>query len=514
MDLAEFHGKLAGFVFLIFLASCGGSPPGPATKSSSEAPSSETDSEPRGLIEKKPGVSPGYVLFTPLSSRNTYLVDNDGLVVHVWESELGPGMMYLLDDGHLLRTEREPDVPVFKGGGSGGRIREFTWDDEVVWDFFFASEDHLLHHDIEPLPNGNILAIAWESKSAEEAQEAGRRLVPEAGVWPDMVLEFEPQPPDGARIVWEWHAWDHLIQNRDPALPNYGEPSAHPERIDINGDGQPQLIDPEELEQLKALGYVPEEAEPEDLRSDLFHTNAVHYNAALDQIALSVPRFDEIWIIDHSTTTDEAAGSSGGQWGRGGDLLYRWGNGLAYSRPGNTPKQLFGQHDVRWIPEGLPGAGHLVIFNNSVSGPGDDNHSAIVEIAPPTDATGRYIVPETGPFGPSQPVWTYEAPDKVSFYSFFISGAHRLPSGNTMITSGAQGRFFEVTPEGEIVWEYWNPFSGDLAREDSPVEKEPRAVFRATRILPDHPALAGKVLKPLDPQPTIEPPPVSEATEN
>jgi len=484
----------------------------PAPESDPEARADTSDGqEPRGLRVHHPKASPGYVLFTPLSSTSTYLVDNDGLVVHVWDSDLGPGTVYLLDNGNLLRTEREPDVPVFSGGGQNGRIREYTWDGRLVWDFLLANEERLLHHDIERLPSGNVLAISWESKTKEESQRAGRRpgRIPEAGLWPDVVLELEPQPPDGARIVWEWHAWDHLIQNIDERLENFGNPSDHPERIHINGDVEAAQIDPKELEQLKALGYVAEETDEEDIRSDLFHTNAIHYNATLNQIALSSNTFDEIWVIDHSTSTEEAAGSSGGRWGRGGDLLYRWGNPLTYDRARNTPKQRGGQHDIRWIPEGYPGAGHLMVFNNNVGGRGDGSHSSVLEFAPPTDSAGRYIVPEEDPFGPAKAAWTYEAPDKVSFHSSFISGAHRLPNGNTMIASGAQGRFLEVTSDGEIVWEYSNPYSGDLVRgEDSPVAREPRAVFRATRILPDHSALAGKSLKPLDPQPEILPPPV------
>ena len=74
-------------------------------------------------------------------------------------------------------------------------------------------------------------------------------------------------------------------------------------------------ISSEELARLQALGYVPEDADAEDLSADVFHTNAIHYNAELDQIVLSVPEYSEIWIIDHSTTTEEAAGSSGGRWG-------------------------------------------------------------------------------------------------------------------------------------------------------------------------------------------------------
>ena len=237
---------------------------------------------------------------------------------------------------------------------------------------------------------------------------------------------------------------------------------------------------------------------------DLLHTNAVAYNAELDQIVVSTPRFNEIWVIDHSTTTQQAAGSGGGRGGRGGDLLYRWGNPKTYGRGAETDQKLFGQHDVRWVRNGLPGAGHLTVFNNGLKG-SEGNYSAIHEIATPVNSEGRYELPESGAFGPSEPVWSYTAPDKVSFSSGFISGAEPLANGNTLICSGAQGRFFEVTPGGEIVWEYWTLFSGNVKNPDGslpqPVGENTYAVFRATKIPPDHPGLAGRDLKPLDPQP-------------
>jgi len=422
-------------------------------------------------------------------------------VVHTWESDYAPSAsVYFRENGNLIRTAREPVVETFKAGGQGGRIQEFTWDGELVWEFVYASAEHLLHHDIDPLPNGNILAISWEKKTVAQARQVGRRpeLLPEAGLWPGMILEIEPTRPEGGRVVWEWHAWDHLIQDYDPEAENYGDPAEQPWRININGDGKLQEIDPAELERLKALGYVPDDADAEDLSSDLLHTNAVAYNAELDQIVVSTPRFNEIWIIDHSTTTQQAAGSSGGRGGRGGDLLYRWGNPRTYGRGAETDQKLFGQHDVRWVRDGLPGAGHLTVFNNDLEGPEGD-YSAVFEIATPLTSEGRYELPESGAFGPSEPVWSYTAPDKVSFFSSFISGAERLANGNTLICSGADGRFFEVTPGGEIVWEYWTLFSGNIRTPNN--NNNTYAVFRATKIPPGHPGLAGRDLQPFDPQP-------------
>ena len=471
-------------------------PPGivPAVPGSPVARTEPEPEESRGLLVNTPDATPGYVLFAPLLSGTTYLIDGDGMVVHTWEGTHAPGAsVYLLDNGHLLRTAREWEVPVFKGGGQGSRIQEFTWDGKLVWDFALADEQRLLHHDIEPLPDGHVLAIAWEQKSAEASRRAGRRpdLTPQKGLWPDVVLELDPLPPDDARIVWSWHMWDHLIQAHDPNAANYGDPAMVPHRIDINGDGEPEQVDDTEIERLKTLGYVPLDATREELRSDLLHTNAVAYHAGLDQIALSVPRFNEIWIVDHAG-------------GRGGDLLYRWGNPQAYGRGDESAQQLFAQHDVRWISEDLPGGGNLMIFNNNM-GEKDAAYSAVFEIVPPLDSDGRYALPDDGPFGPPRPRWTYEAPD--SFHASFISGAHRLPNGHTFITAGPQGRFFEVTPAGKIVWEYRSIYSGNLRNADGspphPVGKATYPIFRATKLAPEHPALASRNLRPLDPQPPI-----------
>lgn len=486
---------------LMTLIGCGGT-------TSTESGSTEEAAEvPRGLRVKEDGVAPGYVLFAPLLSDATYLIDEDGQVVHTWVSKYSPsGAVYFLENGNLMHTAREPVLKTFSGGGQGGRIEEFTWAGELIWEFVYSTEDYLLHHDIEILPNGNILAISWEMRTVEEARQAGRRpeLLPEKGIWPDKIIEIEPLRPSGGRVVWEWHMWDHLIQDYDEKADNYGDPAEKPWKININGDGKLQEIDPEELEQLKALGYVPDDADADDLSSDLLHVNAIDYNEELDQIVVSTPKFNEVWVIDHSTTSEQAAGSSGGRGARGGDLLYRWGNPRTYDRGSEEDQKLFAQHDVRWVGKGLPGVGRLTVFNNGLEGP-EGKYSAVTEIATPLTSEGRYELSATEAFGPSEPAWSYTAPDKVSFSSPFISGAERPSNGNTLICSGAQGRFFEVTPDGEIVWEYWTLYSGNVKNPDGtlpqPVGENTYAVFRASKIAPDHPGLAGRELKPLDPQP-------------
>lgn len=435
-------------------------------------------------------LTPGYVLYAPLLSRTTYLVDRKGSVVHAWEGDLGPGASaYLLDSGHLLRCGREPDAPVFHGGGLGGRIQEFTWDGKLVWDWTLASEERIQHHDIEPLPGGNVLLLAWERKTSREALQAGRKPVHlgEDGLWPEIVLEVEPVRPRGARVVWEWHMWDHLIQDHDGRRAHFGAVGDHPELIDINGDHGREPITEEQLDRLRALGYVTGADAPGDQRADFLHINSVAYNPHLDQILLSVPRYGEIWIIDHGTTTEEAAGHAGGRAGRGGDLIYRWGNPRAHGRGDHEDQRLFRQHDARWIPRGLPGAGNIMIFNNGMDRPGR-RFSSVLEIVPPLERDGRYAIGARSAFGPQGPAWAYTAPDRESFYADFISGAHRLPGGNTLITDGPRGRVFEVTPAGETVWEYRNPHTGDAP---NPQGDPPYSLFRATFVPAGHPGLRG-----------------------
>jgi hypothetical protein len=234
--------------------------------------------------------------------------------------------------------------------------------------------------------------------------------------------------------------------------------------------------------------------------------NAIKDNAQLDQIVFSSPHLNEIFIIDHSTTSKEAAGHKGGKWGKGGDFLYRWGNPQNYQWGDSTHQKLFGQHDVRWIEKGMPGEGNLMIFNNDIRNKNKLNYSAIYEIAPPTDQKGNYMLEKGKPFGPETPVWTYTAADSVSFWSSFISGAHRMSNGNTFINEGARGRFFEVTKEGKIVWEYLNPYRGDIRKlNGDPFPHMPLTyiIFRSTFIPADHPGLANRKLEPITPQPAV-----------
>ncbi len=451
------------------------SPQGKAGKAEGE-PSKQAAAK-LGLLLNDPKAFQGYTLLAPMMSTKTYLIDMQGRVVRTWESDCTPALMaYLLPNGNLLRPgatgKGGPGGPkgfgkdkkgFALGPGSGGRVQEFTWDGQLVWDYKFEDDRRTPHHDITPLPNGNILMIAWDRKTPEEAVAAGRRKESVGThLLPDSIVEIKKTGKTTGEIVWEWHLWDHLIQDHDASKANYGKVAEHPELVDVNYTGRDVvggiLAKKGGLDKLKGIGYVggPMGKGP---NPDWTHFNAVAYNAELDQIVVSVHAFSEIWIIDHSTTTAEAAGHKGGRSGKGGDLLYRWGNPRVYGAGTKKDQRLFAQHSAHWIPRGLPGAGNLLVFNNGGGRP-DGTYSSVDEIAPPVDKSGTYALTPGKAYGPEAPVWSYSAPKKSEFFSMLISGAQRLPNGSTLICSGISGTVFEVTPDRKTVWKYVNPTKG------------------------------------------------------
>ena len=418
-----------------------------------------------GLFLNEEGAFEGYTLFQPTRYGTAYLIDNEGRQVHSWE--IGAGATpYLLPDGSVIHA-------------SDGGVRQLSWDGEFTW--VFNPSVGFGHHDIEVLPNGNVLMIMRETHSEAEAIAAGRdpALLVDGELWSDFIIEVQPTGPTSGEVVWEWHAWDHLVQDHDSTKDNVGDVADHPELIDLN------FSDP-----LEPAG-----------QSNWLHTNGIDYNEEFDQIVLSVRLFSEIWVIDHSTTMVEAAGHSGGNGGKGGDLLYRWGNPRAYRAGGPEDQVYFHQHDARWIEAGFPGEGNILVFNNGNRRPGPD-YSSVDEIVPPVDALGNYALTPGEAYGPVELTWTYAAEDRSDFYSFFISGAVRLANGNTLIDSGALGTFFEVTPDGRTVWEYVNPVTGGGPLEQGCIIGlasdgfSDNIVFRAYRYAPDSPAFTDRDLSP------------------
>ena len=447
-----------------------------------------------GLSLNDPKALQGYTLLAPLDSSKTYLLDMEGNVVHTWESDCSPALCpLLLENGHLLRPGSiGGDSRVFgPGPGVGGRVQEFTWDGELVWDFKLYNARQLPHHDMTRLPNGHILMIVWDRKTTEETIAAGRRpeMIGDKHFLPDSLIEIKPTGKTTGEVVWEWHLWDHLIQDFDKTKANFGNVGEHQELVNINfGEDEIPAADKDSKDKPTAT--------PKLFRAnpDYTHFNGVSYNPDLDQISVSVHAFSEFWIIDHSTTTAEAAGHSGGRSGKGGDLLFRWGNPRAYRAGTKADQKLFSQHNAHWIPRGLPGEGHLLVFNNGAER-ADGTYSSVDELVLPADAQGRYAYKHGTAYGPEKPVWSYTAPTKSDFHSSYISGAQRLANGNTLVCSGANGTVFEVTPEKEIVWKYINPVKGGAGSGFAPPRKPGQIL---TVIAGDMPGFSGEQRKQLD----------------
>ena len=429
------------------------------------------------MFLNEPEAFDGYTLFNKRRTKTVYLIDNQGREVHRWELEGNAALAKLLENGNLLTLVNTEQ---------GRYVQEVDWNGNILWDCTQGNP----HHDFLKMPNGNVLLLSRQRKTPEEAVAAGANpefIDPDGnGLLAPHIVEARITGPASCEIVWEWAAWDHLIQDFDSGKANYGVVAEHPELIDLNF----------------RLAETTNYSDP----SDWIHSNGIDYNPELDQIVLSPSNFSEVWVIDHSTTRAEAAGSGGGNSGQGGDLLYRWGNPRAYRAGTIDDQQLFSQHNPQWIPPDWPGAGNILIFNN-----GDEStalprtYSSVDEIVPPVDGA-NYRLDSGRAYAPGEPVWTYTAPTPSDFYAPYISGAQRLPNGNTLICDGVNGTLFEVTPAGKTVWQYVNPTTNDgPVRQGEPVPTEQlrsgrvvpgNQMYRAYRYAPDYPGLQGLDLTP------------------
>lgn len=438
-----------------------------------------------GLFEFDEEAFDGYTLLAP-STKEAYLIDNCGNWVHKWTTNYVPGAStYLLENGNLLRTCRVPGT--FNGGGSGGRVELYDWDSNLVWGYTFSeANSYHQHHDVEFLPNGNILVLAWEEFSEAQMIAEGRLVdaVTDNGIWLEKVIEAKPIGADDIEIVWEWRAIDHLVQDVNPIANNYGIIADHPERINLN---------------FFRSGNI-------ETSADYMHANAIDYNADLDQILISSRNFSEIWVIDHSTSTAEAATASGGVFGNGGNLLYRYGNPRTYDRGTEADQKFFGQHDVKWISIGDQFKGMISVFNNGDGRP-DGPYSTVDIIQPPLDAEGNYQLAENLAYGPEEISYSFGSNDELNVFSPRTSGAMTLPNDNIMVCEGSSGVLYEITSSGEIVWHYANPVSINGIATQGELTGN-LGVFRAEKYGYDYPAFEGKTLSsngPLELDPIDQP---------
>ena len=356
------------------------------------------------LVYEPEKISDNLVLVSDAGADEVYLLQKDGKKFHEWTltNELGNDA-YLEDSGKLLALLKTDDDKIIFGG-SGGQIQVINPDNTIDWQFVYSTEDYNLHHDIERLPNGNIIALVWEKKTAADAQDRGYQL--DKDVYIESVIEVNPSTN---QIVWKWSSWDHLIQDADNTKMNFGSVSNNPQLIDINFNN----LD----------------------NGDIMHANAIEYDEKNDIIFISVNFYHEVWVIDHSTTTDQAKTDTGGNYNKGGNLLYRFGNP---STSKNTGTQLFSNnHACNIINDNLPGAGNMLIFNNGSA----QSQSVVHELQLPTPFDFN-----TAPTS----VWSFT---DSNLFSSKVSGAYRTENGNTIITEGDFG-YWEVTASKEVVWKY------------------------------------------------------------
>lgn len=430
-----------------------------------------------GTILIEPDVFEAYTLIS--INNKSYLFNNCGEVINEWESNFLPGnAVYLLENGELLRTGRTNSTTI-SFGGRGGVIEKYNWDGDLIWQFFYDTPQYRQHHDVYPMPNGNVLILAATLMTAEEAIQAGRNpnLLAQGELYNQQIIEVTPVGFDNANIVWEWNIKNHLIQDFDNTKDNFGNVGQNPNKLDVNF--------------LNGLSG----------NANWLHFNSVQYDEVLDQIILSSRNLSEIYIIDHSTTTAQAATGSGGTYGKGGDLLYRWGNPQAYRQGSAAARKLFGQHYPHRIPQGLTNAGKIILFNN---GNGRSPlFSEVFIIDTPFDNPGFYSYDPNTMYGPAAPDYIYTDSDNVTnFFSSILSSAQVLPNGNILICSGANGTIFEINEAEEIVWKYVVPVNnetGIVAEQGQTTQGFLNQTFRAIKYGPDYPAFAGKDLTPGEP---------------
>jgi hypothetical protein len=452
------------------------------------------------LYWDKTQTADGYTLFGVRGT--TYLINMEGRVVHTWAIGTNP---HLLSNGHVLDASK--DDP----SGFGG-FKEVDWNGSNVWSYTETRADYLPHHDFLRIYNPKLnayttLYIANKSVSSNDCIAAGCDPVNGRNystAQMDAIVEVDMS----GTIVWEWRFFDHLIQDFDATKTNYvgaGKTIAdYPGRLNVNIPGMP-------------------------VQRDWLHCNSIDYNLSLDQIVINSVK-GEFYVIDHGNTF--VAGSPSASIAlaatSAGNFLYRFGDAARYNQ-GSPPsiltnwtesfsgnKQIGGTHHVSWIPAGLPGAGHLLMFNNAQNLFEHTQQSYVLEVNgylnAVTNDTGAYVNPPDAGYRSwqagnntdkaarllsNQIVWFWHSKACHGMFSHIGSSAQRLANGNTLVCADTEGHIIEVTPSGEAVWEYINPVTSSgilkFKRDNWPMDN---SIFRAFRIAPDDPALAGHMLAP------------------
>ncbi|MGJ8661610.1 MAG: aryl-sulfate sulfotransferase [Bacteroidota bacterium] len=409
-----------------------------------------------GLQKASALASEGYVLFTPERNNDVYLINNCGERVNRWGFNEFPALTcYLLENGNLLRA-----------GTNSLEIRD--WGNNVIWSYAMDQNGYFQHHDIQPLPNGNILCVCTDVLDSIDCIAQGRKPeLTESTVVFEKIVELKPIGVDSVELVWEWKFVDHIIQDFDNTKDNYGIVENHPELLDVNF--------------------------PAFKNSDWIHLNSIHYNTDLDQIIVSARHLNEIYIIDHSTTLIEAAGHTGGNSNKGGDFLWRWGNPQVYRQGTSSDQKLFFQHDARWVNSNYADSGKISVFNNDS---GSNPPTSSVDLILPVFSNDNYTM-SAGRFLPNDVDFSWSGSIfGNTVYESKKSGWQSQPNGNILICLTSLGQISEITKAGEHLWSYRNPTgTGNLIYNQFDVLSQPNnSIFRGERYTPDFPGFVGKDL--------------------
>ncbi len=379
---------------------------------------------PTGVTRYDPAKAYNCAVLFSAANNKTYLIDMDGHILHEWNQEGMPAQMLdpALTGG--VKGEIGVQLKLIPAGSHAGGIglvpgravfADLTfgyvnWAGKTVWQWGTQAPGGaaLQHHDWELLPNGDTLLLS----------DRVRRLQVFHNRW--MLDPVVYEVSKAGRIVWSWSASRHLA----------------------------------------GLGFTPVRLKimNREASADYLHMNAAHVLGPNHWAASGDRRFAPGNILISSRHADFLAIISR----RTGRIVWRLGPGFRQQRHPYTRlldirkvpyrvDRLSGQHDAHMIPEGLPGAGDILVFDNEGEG---GYPPAVMSVLP----SSRVL--EINPVT-RKVVWQYTG-TTTSFYSPFISSAQRLPNGNTLIDEGVWGRFIQVTPRGRIVWEYVSPFTGRM----------------------------------------------------
>lgn len=392
-------------------------------------------------IDKKDKVCPGYVLYTPMiisrkqlqgkDSSTVYLIDEKGRIVHYWTV---PGAIKLhaelLENGHILCAIDDPSrpKPAVKLAFNIHSVLELDWDSNIVWRY---DNDMMDCHDRCRLRNGNTLVQTYKAVPMERQRQVKGGI---PGTENKGIADASNEDDFGWRLDEEkpGEMYTLVLQEVDPAGAVVWE-------MDLS-----QALDPEIDEIMPFCGR--------ELWPGL---NSIEEMPDGNIISTSY-NLSTVFIWDKATKT----------------VKWRFGN----KNNNPTKHRVSFPHDPTVLANG-----HILFFENGRYFSADPDGSQ--NFFPPEFSRVVEVDPETKDI-----VWEYRAENPVEFYSTYISSARRLSNGNTLICEGALGRFFEVTPDKEVVWEYISPFYTETNSRYGKMN----AVFRAMKYEPDYPGLAGK----------------------